>query len=89
MICDKDIRLSDDEKAFLSKGPRYMVRQELSKSEFKADIEKMVVKKMYRSLEEEDEDKEEEEPTDNIITDKIIKEKTRNFVLIEIWPKFG
>ena len=44
-ICDKSIRLSKNELLLLSRGPKYMIRGDLSADEFKIEVEKMVCKK--------------------------------------------
>ena len=45
MVCDSSIKLSDDEMAFVKRGPKYMVRSELEKNEFELEILKMIAKK--------------------------------------------
>ena len=47
MVCDPNIKLSHSEMAFLRRGPRFMVRQELSLNDFKTELEKMVAKDKY------------------------------------------
>ena len=44
MICAPDIVLSEAEVAFLRKGPRFMLRPETDKNDFKLEVEKMTVK---------------------------------------------
>ena len=44
MICSKEIVLSECEKKFLEKGPKFMWRMELDTKEFMVEIEKMVMK---------------------------------------------
>ena len=41
MICSNKIKLSDNEIAFLNKGPGYMMRCELDETEFETELEKM------------------------------------------------
>ena len=48
-MCDPTISLSDDELNLLAKGPKFMVRESLSKEEFGLELEKMVAKKKYDS----------------------------------------
>ena len=52
MICHKSIKLSEDEKSFLEKGPRYMLRQDLNASEFLVEVEKMIAKSKYQNQED-------------------------------------
>ena len=47
MICDKTIKLSKCELAFLRKGPRFMMRQTINEKEFSTELGKMVVKEKY------------------------------------------
>ena len=47
MVCDRSIRLSKCEMEFLKKGPKFMLRHELSETEFAVDLQKMVVKEKY------------------------------------------
>ena len=57
-ICDESITFTEDELKILAKGPKYLVRDELSKEDFKVEVEKMVAKKkidnMVRGRSEED-----------------------------------
>ena len=46
-ICDKSIKLSENELLLLSRGPKFMVLEDLSAEEFEIDVEKMVAKKKY------------------------------------------
>ena len=50
MICSPDISLSKDELAFLKRGPRFMMRQEMNEKEFRAELEKMTVKAKLNDL---------------------------------------
>ena len=50
MVCSPDIVLSKSELSFLKKGPRYMLRQEVSEKEFKVELEKMSVKDKFNTL---------------------------------------
>ena len=50
MVCSSDITLSKAERAFLRKGPRYMLRMEVSETDFKAELEKMSVKDKFNAL---------------------------------------
>ena len=56
MVCSKDINLTDNEMAFLCKGPRFMMRPKLDLVEFETELEKMVVKRKFREKEEEEEE---------------------------------
>ena len=47
MICDKSIKLTKSELAFLRKGPRFMMRQPANESDFCTEIGKMIVKEKY------------------------------------------
>ena len=46
-ICDESIKLSPDELKILSRGPKFMVREELSSDEFDLEVEKMVAKQKF------------------------------------------
>ena len=50
MICAPDIPLSRAELAFLKKGPRFMLRQEMNEQDFKTELEKMTVKEKLSAL---------------------------------------
>ena len=50
MVCSPDISLSKAELAFLKKGPRYMLRQEMDVVDFKTELEKMSVKEKLTAL---------------------------------------
>ena len=54
MICDKSIKLDACEMAILSKGPKFAVREELVEENFKIELEKMICKRKYRSMDFED-----------------------------------
>ena len=43
MICSPSISISKAELAFLKKGPRFMLRQEVDECEFRVDLEKMML----------------------------------------------
>ena len=68
MICDKNIKLTKCELAFLRRGPRFMLRQNTNDKDFCTELGKMIVKQKYDQLEngdgmsdtEEDDLKEEE-----------------------------
>ena len=47
MVCDPNIALSENEKKLLSRGPKYMVRKELSLEDFTVEMEKMVAKQKF------------------------------------------
>ena len=47
MICDKSIKLSKCELAFLRKGPRFMMREATNEGDFCTEIGKMIVKEKY------------------------------------------
>ena len=42
MVCSEGIELNENERAFLNKGPGYMMRLELDNVEFELEMEKMV-----------------------------------------------
>ena len=44
MVCDESLRFNANESKLLSRGPKDMVRQELSLEEFRVQMEKMIVK---------------------------------------------
>ena len=46
MICDPSIVLSKNEMAFLRRGPKFMVRQELNINDYKTEIERMIAKEI-------------------------------------------
>jgi len=48
-ICDPNIKLSTDELNILSRGPKFMIREDLSLEDYKVDVEKMVVKQKYNN----------------------------------------
>ena len=56
MVYDKNISLSPDEIAVLSKGPKFAVRQSLMKENFKIELEKMICKSKYNQDPVDDED---------------------------------
>ena len=65
MICDKQIKLSSCEMAFLKRGPKFMLRPELNETDFAVDLHKMVIKEKYDKMNSESgdvspEDEEEE-----------------------------
>ena len=43
-ICNKSLEFSDDELKLLARGPKFMLRSELSKEDFDIEVEKMVAK---------------------------------------------
>ena len=47
MICDRSIRLTKSELAFLRRGPGFMMRQTVNEKEFCTELGKMVVKEKY------------------------------------------
>ena len=53
-ICDPTIKLDENELAILAKGPKFMIREELTTSEFNLELETMIAKKKYDSLFEDD-----------------------------------
>ena len=55
-ICSPDIKFNEYELKILSRGPKFMVRQDLSKEEYSVDIEKMIVKKKFNRMFNEFED---------------------------------
>ena len=55
-ICHKDIKLSEYEILLLSKGPGFMVREDLDKEIFEVEMEKMVAKKKFDTLFKESKD---------------------------------
>ena len=46
-ICDPKIQLTNNELLLLSRGPKYMVREDLSEDVFDIEIEKMIAKQKY------------------------------------------
>ena len=50
MICSPDISLNKNELAFLKRGPRFMMRQEMNEKDFRAELEKMTVKEKFNEL---------------------------------------
>ena len=57
MICDPSIKISKNELAFLRRGPRFMVRQELNLYDFKTEVEKMIAIEKYDKMESDIHDK--------------------------------
>ena len=47
MVCNKEIKLSKCERAFLRKGPKFMLRQELNENEFAVELQKMIIKDKF------------------------------------------
>ena len=47
-ICDPSIVFSPDELKILARGPKFMVREDLSSQDFEVELEKMVAKKKAR-----------------------------------------
>ena len=54
MICDEKIDLNKNELRLLSRGPKFMVRDELALEDFKVEMEKMVAKQKYENAFNED-----------------------------------
>ena len=52
MICDKSIKLSKSELAFLRKGPRFMARQAITENDFCTELNKMIVKDKYEQADD-------------------------------------
>ena len=50
IICSPDISLTKNELAFLKRGPRFMMRQEVNEKDFRAELEKMTVKEKLNEL---------------------------------------
>ena len=50
MVYDECIKLTEDEIAVLSKGPGFAVRQKLVEENFKIELEKMICKSKYNSM---------------------------------------
>ena len=48
-ICHKDIKLYKNELKVLSRGPKFMVREEIDEELFEVEMEKMIAKKKYDS----------------------------------------
>ena len=44
-VCDNSIKLDANERKILSRGPKFMIREELSSEDFDIEIEKMIAKK--------------------------------------------
>ena len=59
MICDKTIKLSKCELAFLRKGPRFMMREAINENDFCTEIGKMIVKEKYDQADRVDPDNDE------------------------------
>ena len=81
MICDPNIRLSKNELAFLRRGPRFMVRQELNINDYKTECERMIAIEKYDKIETEvDQDTDPDSPTDEDVTltkaEKVIMAKS-------------
>ena len=77
MVCSDTIKLSRCEKAFLRKGPKYMLRNELNESEFVVDLYKMVIKEKYDkvdSLEDGSVTGEGDKKNDLVVDEKVVKE---------------
>ena len=53
MVYDEDISLSANELLVLAKGPKFAVRQDLMRENFKLELEKMVCKQKYGSSDSE------------------------------------
>ena len=54
-ICDPTIKLSPNELKILSRGPKFMVREDLNNNDFDLEVEKMIVKQKYhRAFNEDD-----------------------------------
>ena len=49
-ICDSSIKLDENERAILAKGPKFMLREELDINDFNLELETMVAKKKYDSM---------------------------------------
>ena len=64
MICDKSIKLSKCELAFLRKGPKFMLRQAMTENDFCTEINKMIVKDKYEQL-----DKQDVDPDDTVVSE--------------------
>ena len=54
MICDSSIQLNENEVRFLTRGPKYMMRNETDIKEYTFYVEKMIVKefKMVKKVKE-------------------------------------
>ena len=50
MICDDSIKLSKNELLALSRGPKFLVRSELYREQFNAEMEKMVFKQKFEEM---------------------------------------
>ena len=57
-ICDPSIQLDENELKLLARGPKYMVRDDLSADDFEIELEKMIAKKKLNSAFNEEEIKE-------------------------------
>ena len=51
MICNSSIQLKENELRFLTRGPKFMMRNEIDIKEFTVDVEKMIVKESYNGEE--------------------------------------
>ena len=54
--CDESLVFTENEIKILSKGPKYLVREELSKEDFSVEVEKMVAKKKIDNMVNDKED---------------------------------
>ena len=48
-ICHKDIKLSKNELKVLSRGPKFMVREEIDEELFEVEMEKMIAHQVFQS----------------------------------------
>ena len=46
-ICHESLKFDEDELALLSRGPKFMVREELSSTDFNIELEKMIAKQNF------------------------------------------
>ena len=65
-VCDSSLKFSENELKVLAKGPKFMVRDELSMESFKVEVEKMIAKKKIDNfVNSSDLDSEEDQPVSN------------------------
>ena len=56
MICNDSLKFNKDELLVLARGPKFMVRNELRKEDFKVELEKLVVKQKFDESDESKDD---------------------------------
>ena len=79
MICCKDIEIDENERKFLEKGPRFMLRGEIEENDFRVEMEKMIAKESFTSMDESDDEGGGEERS-NSGEDEVEKERVNKAV---------